>query len=183
MTMAIPLPDIFGKYSKSTLVFPIFIWAYIVFYSKNLYFLFPLIIYTIWFLSTIFWFEKRFIKKEKPKEIVRENIFIYTVVIPLNALYVFSLLFAFLLLDVLNDIIGFFLILLAILGFIYIWIQGLIFSKPHIKKSFSMGEIIAKTSKEIVRNKKGKLNLKEIKEKMKEGIEKGLKEIKNKEKK
>ena len=46
-----------------------------------------------------------------------------------------------------------------------------------------MGEIIAKTSKEIVRNKKGKLNLKEIKEKMKEGIEKGLKEIKNKEKK
>jgi len=178
MTMTIPLPDIFGRYSKSTLVFPILIWSYVVFYSKNLYYLLPLGIYTICFLSYICWFEKRFIKKEKPKEIIRENIFIYTVIIPLNAFYVFSLLFAFLVLDVLNDIIGFFLIILAILGFIYIWIQGLIFSKPHIKKSLFMGEVIAKTSKEIVRNNKGKLNLKEAKEKMKEGIEKGLKEIK-----
>jgi len=64
MTMAIPLPDIFGKYSKSTLVFPIFIWAYVVFYSKNPYYLLPFGIYTICFLSYICWFEKRFIKKE-----------------------------------------------------------------------------------------------------------------------
>ena len=176
--MVFPLSDVFGKYSDSPLIFPILIWAYIVFYSKNLYYIVPLGVYTIGLLSYIIWFEKRFIKQEKPKEIIKENIFIYMVVIPLNVFYAFSLFFSFLLLNVLNDIVAFSLIFLAILGFIYMWLRGFIFARPQIKKSFSMGRVIAKISKEIVKDKKGKLDIKEIKEKMKEGIEKGLKEIK-----
>lgn len=176
--MSIPLPDIFGDYSKSIWVFPIFIFGYMLFQSKDMILIIPLIAYFILFIGSIVWFEEFFVKRKEPIGSVT-NIFISLMMFNLNFFYIIAIVALVISLNILNDIIAFFIVFLAILAYFYGFFKAFRMAKPHFKEMLRIGGEINVSSKKVIKRKKGeKLTVDAMKKRAKKEIDKLSKEIK-----
>jgi len=180
--MSIPIPDIFEGYTKSIWAFPIFIFAYILFQTKDMILIIPLIAYFLLFLLLIFWFEEFFIKKREPKKCVT-NIYISLMMFNLNFFYIVSVFVLVVSMNIFNDVLAFFITLLAILAYFYALFRAFRVAKPHFKEMFHIGEEISVSTKKIMKKKKGeKIKVDTIKKRAKKEIDKLSKEIKKEKK-
>lgn len=176
--MSIPLPDFFGEYDKSIWILPIIIFGYILFQTKNMILIIPLLIYFALFIAYVGWIEEFLIKKKEPKKHIT-NVLVSMLIFSLHIFYIISILMLIISVDILNEIIGFFLVLLAVLGYIFFFFMMLRIVKPHSKEMLNLGSKIRDSRTKILKIKKGeKLNLDIIKERTKKEIDKLTNEIK-----